>query len=45
MTDRLFRRILAAILVIGVAATLSLVGYTVILQRNSSMITYISNER
>lgn len=45
MSDKTFGIILTAILVVGCICTLALVGYTVYLHDNVSIISFISNER
>ncbi len=44
MSDKLFHRLLAAVLAVGIAATAALTAYTVYKHQNCSIITYISNE-
>ena len=45
MSDKKFKKILAAVVVLGFITTIILVSYTVHLHNNCSIITYISNER
>lgn len=45
MSDRIFYRIVAAILLIGTISSFSLVAFTIHRHNNASIITYISNER
>ena len=44
MNDTLFRRILFTLVAVGVAATLALVVYTILIYPNSSLIAFISRE-
>lgn len=45
MKDKLFDRLLAVILILGCVSVIVLLVYTVILQRDASMISYIANGR
>lgn len=45
MSDKLFHRIVAILLIVGTISSLSLVAYTIHRHHNASLITYISNER
>lgn len=45
MKDKLFDRLLAVILILGCVSVAALLVYTVILQRDASMISYIANGR
>lgn len=45
MKDKLFDRLLAVILILGCVSVVALLVYTVILQRDASMISYIANGR
>jgi hypothetical protein len=45
MSNKVFYRIIAAILIIGTISSFSLVAYTLYRHGNASIITYISNER
>lgn len=44
MSDKLFSKIIAVILVLGIIGTVALAGYTVYLRKNASITSYISNE-
>lgn len=44
MSDKLFSKIIAIILVLGIISTVALTGYTVYLRGNASITSYISNE-
>lgn len=44
MSDKTFKRLLAAILAAGIISTALLTGYTIHKHMNCSIITYISNE-
>lgn len=44
MNDKLFRRIAAILIALCMLGTMALVGYTVHLRSECSIITYISNE-
>ena len=44
MNDKTFFKIIIAIAVIGVLTTGILIGYTIELRNNCSIITYIANE-
>ena len=45
MSDKTFRNILIAVMIVGMIATAFTVGYTVYLRENCSIIAYIANER
>lgn len=45
MKDKLFDRLLAVILILGCVSVIVLLVYTVIRQRDASMISYIANGR
>ena len=45
MSDRIFYRMVVAILIVGTISASSLVAYTIHKHNNASIITYISNER
>ncbi len=45
MNDKLFRKIMMAVFVIGAICTLSLAAYTVYKHMGASLLTYIGNER
>lgn len=44
MKDKYFRRIVAVILVTGMITSAALVGYTIYLRSQCSIISFISNE-
>ena len=44
MSDKRFKQILAAIVILGIIATFTLTGYTFSLHKNASIITFINNE-
>ncbi len=44
MKDKLFNRIIIAIMIIGMVTTAALVAYTVHLHQNVSIIAFIANE-
>jgi len=45
MSDKIFYRIVAGILIVGTIISFSLVSYTINKHNNASILTYISNER
>jgi hypothetical protein len=45
VSDKMFRRVLAVVLAVCVLFTAFVVGYTVYLHRNCSIIGYIANEK
>ncbi len=45
MSDKLFYRVLAAVLAVCILATSVMVGYTIYLHQNCSIIGYIANEK
>jgi hypothetical protein len=45
MSDKIFYRIIATILIIGTISSFSLTSYIIQKHNNASIITYISNER
>lgn len=44
MQDKYFRRIIAVILIVGVISSVALIGYTIYLRSQCSIISFISNE-
>lgn len=44
MQDKYFRRIIAVILIVGVISSAALIGYTIYLRSQCSIISFISNE-
>jgi hypothetical protein len=44
VTDKLYRRLIALVLALGMLATTALVAYTVYLHSNVSIITYVAGE-
>ena len=44
MNEAVFRRILFALVAVGVIATLALVAYTIYIYPNSSLVAFISRE-
>ncbi len=44
MKDKVFNKIIIAIMIIGMISTAALVAYTVYLHKNVSIITFIANE-
>lgn len=44
MTDKLYRRLVALILALGILTTSALVAYTAYLHKNVSIITYVAKE-
>lgn len=45
MSEKLFRRLLIAVTILGVAVTLALLLYTAYLYKNCSIISFIANGR
>lgn len=45
MSEKLFRRLLIAVTILGVAVTLALLFYTAYLYKNCSIISFIANGR
>ncbi len=45
MSDKIFMRVLAAVLVLGVLVTAGMVAYTAYLHANCSIIGFIGSER
>ncbi len=45
MSDKMFMRVLAAVLVLGVLVTAGMVAYTAYLHANCSIIGFIASER
>lgn len=45
MNDKLFHKIVMAILIIGTISSFSLAAFTIHMHNNASIITYISNEK
>ncbi len=45
LNEKIFHRIVIAILLVGVVSSFSLVAYTIYKHNNASIITYIGNER
>lgn len=45
MKDKTYRRLLAAVMILGVISSVILVLYTIRLYRSCSIITYIANGR
>lgn len=44
MSDKTWRKLLMSILIVGIVTSSLLIGYTVKLQKQCSIITYIANE-
>lgn len=44
MTDKLYRRLVALVLALGMLTTTALVAYTAYLHHNVSIITYVAKE-
>ena len=44
MTDKIYRRLVALVLALGMLTTTALVAYTADLHRNVSIITYVATE-
>ena len=44
MKDKVFNRIIIGIMIIGMISTVALVGYTIHLHKNVSIIAFIANE-
>ena len=45
MNDKLFKKIVAILLAVGVISSMALVGYTAYLHSQCSILNYIANER
>lgn len=45
MDDKIFKRIVGILLIVGMISSLALIGYTVHLYKQCSILNYIANER